>query len=132
MRSTVLSQKWLILFACSALVGVGCAHKEQQAENKDAPKATAPTPVPTVAKQSETPTTKEKSSDSGGGTRIECTAHNESRIIENRAKDSGCELAYTKSGEESIVASSGNGMSYCEKAFEKLKDKLTAAGYECK
>jgi hypothetical protein len=65
-------------------------------------------------------------------TRAECSTKGDSRILEVRGAGKGCELAYTKSGKEDIVASAANGRNYCETTMNKIRDRLKAAGFECK
>lgn len=64
--------------------------------------------------------------------KVECKNKNDTRILEVRNKDKGCELAYTKNGQEAVVASSSNGNAHCDQSLVKIKDKLAAAGFECK
>jgi hypothetical protein len=66
------------------------------------------------------------------GTKVECSTKGDTRTLELREKGKGCELAYTKAGKEGVVASAAHGTDYCQKAFDKLRDKLKGAGYDCK
>lgn len=63
--------------------------------------------------------------------KVECKLKNETRTLEVRSKDKGCETAYTKGGQENVVGSSQNGTAHCEGILNKIKDKLAAAGYTC-
>lgn len=64
--------------------------------------------------------------------KIECSTKGDARILELRAKGKGCELAYTKNGQEGIVASAANGSSYCESTMNKIRDRLKGSGFDCK
>ncbi len=64
--------------------------------------------------------------------KVECSTKGDSRILELRAKGKGCELAYTKNGQEGIVASAANGNTYCETTMTKIRDRLKGSGFECK
>jgi len=114
-----------------ALLAVGCGHSEHKA---DAPASSAKSaPAATKTTAAKTADSKSKAtSDPSDSTKVECFVKGDERILEVRAKDSGCELAYTKAGKEGIVASASHGTEYCQKALDKLADKLKGAGYECK
>ena len=107
-----------------ALFGVGCSH----AEKKSTPESEIKIPAVAPAEKAKS----ESSKTFSGGTKVECSVKGDDRILESRAKDKGCELGYTKAGKEGVVASSAHGTSYCEKALEKLRDKLKGSGYTCK
>lgn len=66
-----------------------------------------------------------------GATKVECKIKGDVRALEVRTKDKGCEIAYTKAGQENVVGSSQNGTAHCEGILNKIKEKLTAAGYAC-
>ena len=63
--------------------------------------------------------------------KIECKVKGDVRTLEVRGKGPGCELAYTKAGQENVIGSSLNGRSHCEMIAGRVKDKLLAAGYSC-
>jgi hypothetical protein len=107
----------------TALVSIGCSH---QSKTADAPVKPAAAAAPAADKTTPEPKGSESAS------KVECSKKGDDRILESRAKDTGCELGYTKAGNESIVATASHGTSYCEKALEKLRGKLSDAGYECK
>ena len=91
------------------------------------PEAMASAPAAPAAAPTKVETTKPT-----GRTKVECSIKGDARVLEARAKGKGCELGYTKAGKEGVVASSGNGTEYCQKALEKLRDKLKGSGYDCK
>lgn len=76
----------------------------------------------------------EKAAESAGVTaaKVECSTKGDSRVLELRPKNKGCELAYTKNGQEGIVATSGNGSAYCENTMNKIRDRLKGSGFDCK
>jgi hypothetical protein len=126
---------WLPL---ALMVGLGCSHqpKAQNPEDKAVAAPSTPTPaapaktaVPTKTKsEKETHVTTEATQEG----KVTCSVHGDVRILDLRRKDGGCELGYTKNGTESIVANSGNGLTYCEKTLDKIKERLVGAGFECK
>jgi hypothetical protein len=106
----------------AAVLTAACSHDSKKA---DAPPETkAP-----VMEKAKADAAKAEATD---GTKVECAVKGDSRILEVRAKGNGCELGYTKAGKEGIVASAAHGTDYCQKAFEKLRDKLKGSGYDCK
>jgi len=61
-----------------------------------------------------------------------CTSGSDARTIAVNAKDSGCEVAYTKMGSEEVVASGMNGMDHCNRVQERIVKNLESAGFSCK
>lgn len=106
----------------AALFSTACSHETKKAD------AIPETPAPAVIEKNESP----KPQAAAESTKVECSVKGDTRIIEVRAKDKGCELAYTKAGKEGVVASAAHGTEYCENALEKLRDKLAGSGYDCK
>ena len=65
------------------------------------------------------------------GDRMTCAQGTDSRIIEiKKTKSDGCELFYTKFGNEKSVATSV-GKKYCSEMREKIKSNLAQAGFKC-
>jgi hypothetical protein len=115
---------WVV---AGVLVGSGCAQTEKN--NVEHSNIKPPAPVIKATDHHE-PTTPAKAAPVA--TKIECSVKDDIRILDLREKGNGCELAYTKAGQEGIVASSGNnGLSYCENTFEKIKARLVGAGFQC-
>lgn len=120
----------------AALVFVaGCKSKPKE-ETMTAP-AAAPAKADSkdvkgakAAKAAATPA-KAKDQVATSASKVECKLANETRTLEVRAKDKGCETAYTKGGQENVVGSSQNGTAHCEGIMNKIKDKLASAGYTC-
>ncbi len=118
---------WIV--ACT-LVGSGCAHTEKASVEHSNIKPPAPIIKATDHKEP-MPTTPVKTE--SVAEKIECSVQDDVRILDLRQKGNGCELAYTKAGQEGVVASSGNnGLSYCENTFQKIKARLVGAGFQCK
>ncbi len=117
-------RKFLLLATVGGLICVGCSHKAKNPDHETAPAAAA------AADKKMDHTT--KAAPGAGASKAECSVKGDERVVEVRSKDKGCELAYTKAGKESVVASSAFGTGYCEKAAEKLKEKLKGSGYTCK
>ena len=68
----------------------------------------------------------------GSDSRVVCTLDKDERIIDVRKTEAGgCELFYTKFGEEKSVASSGFGTQYCEEVRDRIQSNLTKAGFSC-
>ena len=65
-------------------------------------------------------------------TKVQCSVKGDERVLEVRVKGKGCELAYSKFGNEGIVANANSGQEYCEKTLEKMREKLSGSGYDCK
>lgn len=63
--------------------------------------------------------------------KMECSNKSDKRILEVRVKDKGCELAYTKAGQEAVIATGRSGNSHCEGSRDKLAEKLKGAGFTC-
>jgi hypothetical protein len=130
-------------FFVIALFALGCSHAEKSEVEKtvksgtDEAKANA---AQAIAEKSTVDTSKadsqknnaKKSNPDSSGTKVECSVKGDPRIIEVQGKGNGCELVYTKAGKEGVVASATHSREYCERAKEKLVEKLKGAGYDCK
>lgn len=67
------------------------------------------------------------------GSKASCTLDKDTRVIEVKKTESGgCELFYTKFGEEKSVATSGFGTQYCEEVKDRIQTNLNKAGFTCK
>ena len=100
------------------------------------PKAPPAAEVPAAVEKAANNVVKnaEKAAESAAtaASKVECSTKGDSRVLELRAKGKGCELAYTKNGQEGIVATSGNGSAYCENTMNKIRDRLKGSGFDCK
>ncbi len=118
--------RFSILVLVIGLAGA-CSSKPKTVETPNVTEAAASTNTTPVVKSVE------KALDAAtAAARAECTTKGDSRILELRPKGKGCELAYTKNGQEGVVASSGNGSAYCEATMNKIRDRLKGAGFDCK
>lgn len=111
----------LVLISSFVLL-VGCSSGGQ----KKAEAPAAPAPVKTEEKA--TKETPKKEATSGA---VKCSVTGDERLLEVRAQGKGCELAYTKGGSEGIVATSANGMEHCQSVQQKIKERLSGAGFSC-
>jgi hypothetical protein len=117
-----------LTIAATALICAGCSHNA--AKTEAAADTAAAAAATTTVEKAKTETAKVTPTEDVE--KVECSVKGDERIIEARAKNKGCELAYTKAGKEGVVASSSHGTEYCKKALERLRDKLKGAGYDCK
>jgi hypothetical protein len=60
-----------------------------------------------------------------------CKSGSDERILKISAVDAGCNLDYTKGGSTNSVATQKQGQAKCEEVRDKIKEKLTASGYQC-
>lgn len=112
------------LAVLTAFLSFGCASK-----SKTAPPA-AETPAAAAPDAAAKPDA--KAAPESKNAAVTCEKQADKRILEVRAKDKGCELAYTKNGQEAVVASSHSGPTHCQTSLDKIKGKLEAAGFTCK
>lgn len=64
--------------------------------------------------------------------KVTCKSGAEERSIAKRSVEGGgCEVVYTKGGEEKVIATAKADLGYCDKAHEKLKANLETAGFKC-
>jgi len=63
---------------------------------------------------------------------VNCTSAQDARKLAIVAKNSGCELQYTKASETKTIASQIIGDAKCKEVLNSVKGKLTAANFECK
>lgn len=126
--------QWLVL-SVIAVLGVGCSsNKKVEAPAPDANPA-APivksAPDSKAAHAGASGKSSAKTATTMNGSKVECAVKGDSRILEIRGKGNGCELGYTKGGQEGIVASGSNGSSHCEKTMAKIKERLQGSGFTC-
>lgn len=118
---------WLALLTVTF---AACASKTKAPETK------APPPTATTgkveAKMTDVKDQVTKVTNPGVIAKAECVLKTETRSLEVRAKDKGCELAYTKGGKEKIAAESRHSVGHCQAAMKKIEDNLTKANYVCK
>lgn len=138
-----------IIFAVLFTLGLNaCSSKEKDKETVATPvKAETPTEVEpkavdATAKAPAKKSAKNKNSAKTAGEPTESTAPGaagvitcksgaDTRIIENKDSGSGCEVVYTKNDQPTSIASANNDKSYCSAVADKVKNNLTAAGFNC-
>jgi len=115
---------YLVLIAAFA---AACSSKPKVQETAAPTKVEAKTETTTTATKVQV-----KAEDVKPAHDMTCAKGKDSRVLSVRTKDKGCELAYTKNGQEAVVASGKSGLSHCEASAEKISGKLKGAGYDCK
>jgi hypothetical protein len=111
------------LVIVGTFVGFGCASQAQK--NTMDPAPAGPEGPKILEKKAETPT-------GSGPSKSNCSSKGDVRVLDVREVDRGCELMYSKMGNDSIVATAvNNGTAHCEVVAEKIKSKLTDAGFAC-
>lgn len=126
--------RFAIVMATAAFLIVGCKSKDKKMEETSRSAATPATTVKSPETKAAVKDAKKAvaaSTSSDSSTKVECKNGGETRTLEVRGKDKGCETAYTKAGAENVVGSSQNGTTHCEGIMNKIKDKLVSAGYTC-
>lgn len=118
-------RSWLLISMITLGFTVGCSSANKKTD--------APAEAKAAASKTETAlkTTDKKVDGNTASAKIECSFKEDHRALEVRAKDKGCELAYTKGGQENVVASSSHGNGHCQSALNKIKERLTGAGFTC-
>ena len=92
-----------------AMTACSTAEKDKMAAKKDKVESDAKAGMKKAEAKAES------SMKASGELSANCTLDKDTRVIEVRKTESGgCELFYTKFGEEKSVASSGFGTQYCE------------------
>ncbi len=131
--------RFVITLAFAAAIGTGCASKNKNQPAPASPAAAATEKMKADAKLAAKHAKKEvkdtaaaaTAAATGDATKVECKMKGETRLLEVRSKDKGCEIAYTKAGQENVVGSSMNGTTHCQGISDRIKEKLVAAGYTC-
>lgn len=119
-----------ILVSATFLI-VSCKSKDKAQDHSAAPAAKAEAKVDAAKSAVKEAAKDAKKAMTESASKVECKLKSETRTLEVRGKDKGCEAAYTKGGQENVVGSSQNGTAHCEAIVGKIKDKLAAAGYTC-
>ncbi|MCB9083145.1 MAG: hypothetical protein H6624_02315 [Bdellovibrionaceae bacterium] len=99
-----------------------------------APTGDTAAPAAAEAKSEETPkadAAPAKAAANSAGAAV-CKAPGDERQLEVVKPDGGgCEVHYTKFGTDKVVANAQNDISYCEEVFNRIKNRLVEAGFEC-
>ena len=116
---------------CAIMFSLGACSTTEEKNMKDNAEATA-----TDAKAAVEEKADEAKADAKEGAttalKATCTLDKDTRIIEvKKTEGGGCELFYTKFGEEKSVASSGFGTQYCEEVKDRIQSNLNKAGFAC-
>jgi hypothetical protein len=114
--------RFAITVTAALLLTAGCKSKDKNPDTAQPAAAAAKGAAKEVKKASAEATSSSK---------VECKNGGDTRVLEVRGKDKGCETAYTKAGQENVVGSSQNGTAHCEGIMNRIKDKLAAAGFTC-
>jgi hypothetical protein len=118
-----------LLFAIAvftAFASVGCKSNPHKEDGQpEAAKAAAATPAKDAKAEAAKATP-------ASDMKMECDKKSDKRMLEVRPKEKGCELAYTKNGQEAVVASSQYSNAHCKATMEKIKGNLEKAGFTCK
>lgn len=109
--------RFYALIICSLVFAAGCSSSPKKAAEAP-PAETKAAP----AKPAENTTSSNV---------VQCTHKDEKRTMEVKKKGKGCELSYTKSGAESVVATAVNGTAHCEKVLGRMRENLKNSGYTC-
>lgn len=118
-----------LFIAITASLTLGCSHAAKKSDAKPAASPAQGSGHSPASDGSQIETHKETPTSS---TKVECSVKGDERILEIREKGAGCELFYTKGGNEGSVASANKGQEHCQKILEKMREKLTGSGYTCK
>lgn len=120
--------RFAITVTAAILLIAGCKSKDKQADSAKP----AAAPAAAADKKAGTKETKNAATtDAASSSKVECKNGGDTRVLEVRGKDKGCETAYTKAGQENVVGSSQNGTAHCEGIMNRIKDKLAASGFTC-
>jgi hypothetical protein len=127
--------KFSILATLLVFALAGCAGGEKKKDGKmDSSKETkaemSKAEKKMEAKEGKKDMAKMKSSAVSVG-KVECSMNNDKRFVEVREAGKGCELAYSKFGNEEVVATSLSGTEHCQKISERIVGNLENAGFSC-
>ena len=123
-----------LLIMCAAVFALSACSSTKEKGADMADKAnTAVEDAKSAAPTTSTVSEPSKATDAvAGGMKSTCKLDKDTRVIEARKTESGgCELFYTKFGEEKSVASSGFGTQYCEEVKDRIQSNLDKAGFAC-
>lgn len=128
----------LVIAALALGLSVGCSSTANKTETKmdkaEAAVAGAKKDAAAAVKDAKAEVKKagQEAQAAASDSKAECESKGDARTLEVRAKEKGCELGYTKGGQETIVATSQNGKAHCAATLNKIKERLVAAGFSCK
>jgi hypothetical protein len=122
----------MILLGLVVFFAGACGHKAAQTETPAAATPSAANPATTDTKHKTKSKVKTDANNAVSGDSVTCSHGSEERTLEIKAKDSGCELVYTKGGNANSIATAANGKQHCQDVSTKIQGKLTGAGFTCK
>ncbi len=114
------------LFITSLLIGCGAKSKKQDAAKAD---AGAQTEVAATGDLKATSTS--TSTSTADGDKVSCTMKSDTRTIQLRKNGGGCELVYSKFGNDEVIATSMAGTEHCQKVADRIKGNLENSGFKC-
>lgn len=117
--------KFAIAAVVAALFIVGCSSANKTTTTQPA----AESAQKSGKKDAKSSKSTQNASTSGSG--VECKNGSDVRKLEILKSGSGCQLAYSKFGETSNIASAANGTEYCETVSKRIQGKLADAGFTC-
>lgn len=120
--------RFAITLTVTALMFAGCKSKSK---NEDSAKPAAPAAAAAEVKKAGKEVKAAAAAAATSASKVECKNGGDTRVLEVRSKDKGCETAYTKAGQENVVGSSQSGTAHCEGIVTRIKDKLAASGFTC-
>ncbi len=116
--------KFIIASLVTAFVIIGCSNTQKSTTD------TKNTSAQKVSKK-DAKSTQSKTEVKASGSAILCKKGSDERKLEIITANNGCQLAYTKLGETSNVASAASGTEYCDTVSKRIQGKLADAGYTC-
>ena len=118
---------------CALVFTLGaCSSAEKKEMSDSATEATSDAKEAMDKKAEDAKAEAKATKDGAGNLKVSCTLDKDTRVIEVKKTDGGgCELFYTKFGEEKSVASSGFGTQYCEEVKDRIQSNLIKAGFAC-
>lgn len=115
---------------CAILFTMGACSSAEKKEMKD--EAAAATSEAKESMDKKVKEVKAEAQESSKALKASCSLDKDTRVIEVKKTDGGgCELFYTKFGDEKSVASSGFGTQYCEEVKDRIQSNLNKAGFAC-
>lgn len=118
---------------CAIMLSLGACSTTEEKTMNDAEAAAGEAKAAVEEKADEAKAeAKEMTDGAKGDLKASCSLDKDTRVIEVKKTDGGgCELFYTKFGEEKSVASSGFGTQYCEEVKDRIQSNLNKAGFAC-
>lgn len=116
--------KMLLVLIASIFFVASCGSKKKMDDNAKAGETNMEA-AKDAAKEGE------ETAKSATGEKVSCMMKNDKRDIHVRTVGKGCELAYSKFGNEEVVATSLTGTEHCQKIADRIQGNLENAGFKC-